>query len=79
MSFKSRMHDPSTVMRIGMVCLIVFASLNFFLRPTTEIGMDWADAVRGLFLGLSVGFNLWAVRLNRGGRCGSHHRHGAAD
>ena len=79
MSLKERMHDSSTVMRLGMVCLIVFASLNYFVRPTTELGTDWADAVRGLFLGLSVGFNLWSVRLNRGGRCGSRDRHGAAD
>src|SRR5262245_11848249 len=68
MSFKERMNDRTTIMRLGMSCLIVF-SLLLFLHPTTDRSFDVLDGVRGLFLGLSIGFNLWSVRLTRARRC----------
>ena len=70
MTFRERMNDGSTVMRLGMSCLLVFSLLHF-VRPATGSWVDLFDGVRGLFLGLSIGFNLWSVRLTRGRRCGT--------
>jgi hypothetical protein len=66
MRIKERLTDRTTVMRLGMSCLIVF-SLLYFLRPPTARWVDLVDGVRGLFLGLSIGLNLWSLRLRPSG------------
>jgi hypothetical protein len=39
-----------------------------FIHPPAGLGEDASDAIQGLFIGLSVGLNIWAVRLaSRGG------------
>ena len=55
--------DPKALMRIGMVCLLIALVWPRFLPVTGGLGGDAIDGLRGLFLGLSIGLNLWAVRL----------------
>jgi hypothetical protein len=53
-----------------MACLLVALVWPRFLPVTGGLGGDTIDGLRGLFLGLSIGLNLWAVvmgaRLRRG-------------
>jgi hypothetical protein len=57
------MKNPKALIRIGMACLIVFFMWPRFLPYTANLSPDLIDEVRGFLLGLSVGFNLWAIRL----------------
>jgi len=78
MTFKERMNDHTTVLRLGMTSLIVFSLLHF-VRPASDSWVDLVDGVRGLFLGLSIGFNLWSVRLSKGRRCTTEGRTGGEE
>ena len=51
------------VMRLGMLLLAVALVAQRFIHPAPGFPEDAADAIRGLLLGLSIGLNLWAVRL----------------
>ena len=65
---RRRIDDRTTLMRLGMSCLLVF-SLLYFVHPGTKLWVDVVDAARGLFLGLSIALNLWSVRSSRHRRC----------
>ena len=62
--------DPKTPMRIGMACLLVGLVWPRFLPVTGGLGGDATDGIRGLFMGLSIGLNIWALML------GARLRHG---
>jgi hypothetical protein len=63
MVLKNGTRDPNTLMRIGMLCLLVALVWPRFLPVTGGLGGDAIDGMRGVLLGLAIGFNLWAVRL----------------
>jgi hypothetical protein len=44
-----------------MACLVVALVLPRFVHPAERLGQDLFDGLRGLFFGLSIGLNLWAV------------------
>jgi len=70
MILRNRMHDRKTVIRLGMLCLLLFSLVSWFGRyPTTDFWQGFIDGARGVLLGLSAGFNLWAVRLGGRSRC----------
>lgn len=48
--------NPSTVFRIAISFLLISIVLPWFVRPATTSGVDWLDGVRGLLLGLALGF-----------------------
>jgi hypothetical protein len=62
MTLRHRLEDPGTRLRIGMAFLLLASLSQWFLHPTAAFGQDTIDAARGLFLGLAIGFSLWAVR-----------------
>jgi hypothetical protein len=70
MFLRNRMNDHKTVLRLGMLCLLLFSLTSWFARhPTTDFWEGVIDGARGALFGLSAGFNLWAVRLARRSRC----------
>jgi hypothetical protein len=54
---------PRTILRIGMLLLAVALIAQRFVHPARGFPEDAADAIRGVLFGLSIGLNLWAVRL----------------
>ncbi|MDQ6894299.1 MAG: hypothetical protein M3167_16680 [Acidobacteriota bacterium] len=68
MLLRQRPPKPSTLIRLGMACLLVALVLPRFVQPSARLGEDLFDGFRGLFIGLSIGLNLWGVWLNRHNR-----------
>ena len=67
MMLKSRMKDPDTMMRIGLVCLVLANLSHFFLHPGGRLGQDLVDGVFGLLIGLTIGCLLVSIwRRGRG-------------
>ena len=70
MILRNRMNDRRTVIRLGMLCLLLFSLTTWFGRhPANDFLQGFVDGARGVLLGLSIGFNLWAVRLAGRSRC----------
>jgi hypothetical protein len=70
MIFRNRQKEPVTMIRIGMACLLISLIWPRFVHLTFNLGPDLIDGVRGLLFGISIGLNLWAVRLKcRQRRC----------
>lgn len=51
------------MMRVGMACLALALMWPRFLHLTFNFGPDLIDGVRGVLFGVSIGINLWAVKL----------------
>ena len=64
MSFRNRMQNPKTVVFFGMLCLALALVWTRFPFLTGQSGLGLADALRGFLFGLSIGLNLWSVRLS---------------
>lgn len=62
MTPRHRLEDPGTRLRLGMAFLLIALLSQWLLHPTAAYGQDAIDGARGLFFGLAIGFNLWAVR-----------------
>ena len=58
-----RNRNSRKILRVGMLLLAVALTARHFIHPARGLGEDAADAINGLLLGLSIGLNLWAVRL----------------
>jgi hypothetical protein len=56
------MKNPKTLMALGMSCLAV-AIVSSKLPTLRLLGPNWSDGLRGFLFGLSIGLNLWSVRL----------------
>ena len=63
MCLLDRRRSPRNVLRAGMALLAVALVAQRFIHPAPGFGEDAVDAIRGLLFGLSIGLNLWAVRL----------------
>jgi len=61
MLLRQRSRNPNALIRMGMACLVVALVLPTFVHPAQHLGQDLFDGLRGLFFGLSIGLNLWAV------------------
>ena len=59
-----RNRNSRNLLRAGMLLLAVALTAQHFIRPPQGVGEDALDAIRGLLIGLSIGLNLWAVRLS---------------
>ncbi|HEX8174920.1 MAG TPA: hypothetical protein VF543_07360 [Pyrinomonadaceae bacterium] len=57
------MKNPKAMIRIGMACLLVCLTWPGFFHFTADLSPALIDGVRGFLLGVSIGLNLWAVRL----------------
>ena len=69
MLLKQRAVSATTLLRVGMVCLLLFALTDRLIDLRPLLGEGWADGTRGMLLGLSGGFNLLSViKKRRSGR-----------
>lgn len=64
MSLQKRL-SPSTLLRLGMACIAIGPILPRFVHPATTAGVDLLDGVRGLMLGLAIGFLFLFFRARR--------------
>ena len=56
--------NPRILLRIGMVCFLIFNLVNYFGRRWVDAPWrDWTDGLAGLTLGLYIGLMLMVVRL----------------
>jgi hypothetical protein len=69
MNFRNILKNPQTMMRIAMAFMLLFFIWPKYLRLSFGLGEDWIDGLRGLLLGISMGFLILVVRHNKGGRC----------
>ena len=63
MVFKKREKNPQSMMMVGMASLALALLWPRFLPVTGGLGPDAIDGLRGALIGISIGLNLWAVRL----------------
>jgi hypothetical protein len=65
-----RFKNPLALMPIGMMFLVIAILFPMLTHPSSKLSQDWFDGIRGLLYGLSIGFNLMAVRMKaRAQRC----------
>jgi hypothetical protein len=58
----NRLKDRSSLMRIGLVCLLLGNVSHWFLHPTATFGQGLVDATFGLLMGISIGCILASLR-----------------
>jgi hypothetical protein len=63
MILEHRLINPSHVMRIGMIFLILAVVVPRLVQST--LGVDLTDGVKGFLFGVSIATNLLAVVLYR--------------
>jgi hypothetical protein len=63
MIFRNLQKNPQTMIRIGMLCLLISLIWPRFVHLSFNLGPDLIDAVHGFLLGISISMNLWAVGL----------------
>jgi hypothetical protein len=63
MIFGNREKNPKAMMMAGMASLALALVWPRFLPLTAALGPDAVDGLRGVLIGVSIGLNLWAVRL----------------
>jgi hypothetical protein len=67
---RNRFKGPLTLMAIGMMFLVIAILFPMLTHPSSKFSQGWFDGIRGLLYGLSIGFNLMAVRMKgRAERC----------
>ena len=74
MNFRNIMKNPRTMMRIAMAFMLLFFIWPRFLKVTFGLSEDWIDGLRGLLLGVSMGFLILIVRRHNQGCCGDENR-----
>jgi hypothetical protein len=62
MSLRNRLKDRSTLMRIGLVCLLLGNLVHLFARPTPIFGQGLIDATFGFLIGVSIATLLASLR-----------------
>ena len=60
--FRKKLQTPDKLMVLGMFFLAIGPTTRL-LHPTTNAGLDLLDGAWGMAIGLSIGFNLLAVRM----------------
>ena len=65
MKLSNRPKDPDTVIRIGLVFLILASLAHWFLRPGANLSEDFTDGATGFLYGVSIGCVLLGLELNR--------------
>ena len=63
MYFRDRLKNPCTLIRIGLVLMVLANLSTRFLHPTSDFGQGFADGVMGILFGISFGCLLLGMRL----------------
>jgi hypothetical protein len=70
MNLRERLHRRPTLLRLAMLCLILFSILGYAARGATGWREDAVDGARGLLLGMEIALVFWYFRLPGIQRCG---------
>ncbi|HEY6489110.1 MAG: hypothetical protein WCC26_19950 [Terracidiphilus sp.] len=54
-------------MVVANLSLVAGIVLPYAFHPASGLGKDWLEALRGLFIGVSIGVNLLVLRFARRG------------
>lgn len=57
--------DPSVLLRVGMLFLVLASLWPRFVRPTAHFSAGFVDAVGGLLYGVSIGCLVLSISRNR--------------
>jgi hypothetical protein len=61
--FKKQGQNPKALMRIGLAFLALSAAWPRLIPFTGHVDTDLVDGIKGLLLGLAIGFIVWASRV----------------
>lgn len=65
MNLHKHLHDPATMMRLGMLFLILGSLSHWLLHPSAAVASSFVDFVTGLLYGISIGCLLLSVSGRR--------------
>ena len=65
MILRNRLHDPQSMIAVGMSCLASGILARRFIHPPTDFWQGFVIGVSGALMGLSVVFNLRGLMLKR--------------
>jgi len=68
MTLRTRLKDPYTVQRLGLVFLILAGLSRWFFQVNAAFSEQFVDGANGLLSGLAIGFLLMSVLLKSRGR-----------
>jgi hypothetical protein len=73
MIISNKWKNAKTTMCLGMVFLSLALISLRLTHFSAVVGEGWADGLRGVLFGMSVGFNLWSLKLAKRERsdCGT--------
>jgi hypothetical protein len=74
MNFRNILKNPRTMMRVAMAFMLLFFVWPRFIHLTFGLNPDWIDGLRGVLLGVSMGFLILVVRRKGHGRYGDEGR-----
>lgn len=63
MLLQHKSKNPRVIMTIGMLFLVLALTWPRFIHITGHMGEAQIDGWRGFLFGVSIGMNLWAVKL----------------
>ena len=64
MTFKHKINEPSTLIRIGSASLLLASLAKWFVHPEAAPVRDLTDGIMGLLFGVAIATLLLAARLN---------------
>ncbi len=64
MVLRKRVQGLNTLMRIGLVFLILASLWRWFVHPSASFSEGFTDGAAGMLYGVSIGCLLWGVRMN---------------
>jgi hypothetical protein len=70
MTISNKWKNAKTTMFLGMVFLSLALISLRLTHFSAIVGEGWADGLRGMLFGMSIGFNLWSVKLAKRERGG---------
>ncbi len=71
MIVSNKWKNAKTTMFLGMVFLSLALISLRLTHFSAIVGEGWADGLRGMLFGMSIGFNLWSVKLAKQQKAGS--------
>jgi hypothetical protein len=70
MNVSNKWKNPKTTLCLGMICLSLALISLRLTHFRAVVGEGWADGLRGMLFGMSIGFNLWSVKLAKQQKAG---------
>ena len=65
MFLRNRLHDPQSMIGVGMFCLATGIVAQRFIHPPTDFWQGFIAGLSGVLIGLSIVFNVRGLMLRR--------------